>query len=500
MELAGRVRGFGPGARLGGAAALGAACALGQEPLGAWPVFLAAMAVLAGLWHGAPGWRSAAAIGWAAGAGHFALALSWIVEPFLVDASRHGWMAPFALAGMSAGMGLVWAGGFALGRIAGGGWMAFVAAMTLAEGFRTYAFTGFPWAQPGHVWIGTPALHWASLGGSLLLSAIALSAAVGLWLCLNRSWIAGAATAAALAALHLGGAALAPAPGVGADRPVVRLVQPNAPQSEKWDPVLGRIYRERLAAYSAAPAARGARPDLVVWPEAAVSAQHGGLERALAEAAAAAGAPVALGVLREESGRRFNSLAAADGDGRLAGLYDKHHLVPFGEYIPFSGLLKGLVSGGLAAGLGGGYAAGPGPAVIDVPGLGPALPLICYESVFPQDVGGAPRRAEFMLLVTNDAWFGTVSGPHQHLAQARLRSAEQGLPMVRVANTGISAVIDSAGRVTAAIPLGEAGWIDAPLPAAAPPTVYARFGDWPVLLLAAIALLAARRRRRRFPH
>lgn len=500
MGLAGRVRTLGPGGRLAGAAALGAACALGQAPVGAWPVFLAAMALLAGLWRSAPGWRSAAAIGWAAGAGHFALALSWIVEPFLVDAARHGWMAPFALAGMSAGMGLVWAGGFALGRLAGGGWAAFIAALTLAEAFRTYAFTGFPWAQPGHVWIGTPALHWASLGGSLLLSAIALSASIGLWLCLRRNWIAGAATAAAIAALHLGGAALAPAPGAVADRPVVRLVQPNAPQSEKWDPDLGRIYRERLAAYSAAPAAGGVRPDLVAWPEAAVSAPQGGLERALAQAAAAAGAPVALGILREEGGRRFNSLAVADGRGRLAGLYDKHHLVPFGEYIPFSGLLKGLVSGGLAAGLGGGYAAGPGPAVIEVPGLGPALPLICYESVFPQDVGGAPRRAGFMLLVTNDAWFGTVSGPHQHLAQARLRSAEQGLPMVRVANTGISAVIDSAGRVTASIPLGEAGWIDAPLPAAAAPTLYSRFGDWPAVLLAALALLAARRRQRRFPH
>ena len=499
MGLAGRVGTFGPGARLAGAAALGAACALGQAPLGAWPVFLAAMALLAGLWRSAPGWKSTAAIGWAAGAGHFALSLSWIVEPFLVDAARHGWMAPFALAGMGAGMGLVWAGGFALGRLAGGGWAAFVAALTLAEAFRTHAFTGFPWAQPGHVWIGTPALHWASLGGSLLLSAIALSASVGLWLCLQRNWIAGAATGAALAALHLGGAALAPPPGAAADRPVVRLVQPNAPQSEKWDPVLGRIHRERLEAYSAAPAAGGKRPDLVAWPEAALSAPRGGLERALTQAAAAAGAPVALGILREEGGRRYNSLAVADGRGRLAGLYDKHHLVPFGEYIPLSGLFGGIVSGGLAAGLDG-YAAGPGPAVIEVPGLGPALPLICYESVFPQDVGGAPRRAGFMLLVTNDAWFGTVSGPHQHLAQARLRSAEQGLPMVRAANTGISAVIDSAGRVVASIPLGEAGWIDAPLPAAAPPTLYSRFGDWPVLLLAALALLAARRRRRPFAH
>jgi apolipoprotein N-acyltransferase len=269
---------------------------------------------------------------------------------------------------------------------------------------------------------------------------------------------------------------------------VVRLVQPNAPQHEKWDPEKIPVFFQRQIDYTRA----GPRPDLVVWPETAIPVLLNDAQPTLdAIARAARGVPVVLGVQRMAQGRFYNSLVVLDADGGVTALYDKHHLVPFGEYIPFGDWLARYGIQGLAAQNGAGYAAGPGAQVIGLGDLGRALPLICYEGVFPRNVAAAPGRADFMLLVTNDAWFGRVSGPYQHLAQARLRSAEQGLAMVRVANTGVSAMIDPWGRVTARLPLGQAGWTDAPLPAPRPPTLYARTGDLPMLGLTLLALLAA---------
>ncbi|MBD3766142.1 MAG: apolipoprotein N-acyltransferase, partial [Rhodobacterales bacterium] len=179
-------------------------------------------------------------------------------------------------------------------------------------------------------------------------------------------------------------------------------------------------------------------------------------------------------------------------------VYDKHHLVPFGEYMPAGDLAYGMFGiAAFAAQQGAGYSPGPGARVLDLGGaLGRVLPLICYEAVFPQDLHAAPERADWILQVTNDAWFGRWSGPFQHLAQARLRAVEQGLPLIRVANTGVSAVIDARGRVLRALPLGEAGFLDAALPAALPAPPHARWGDGPlVLLLAGLGLgLAVRRR------
>ena len=163
-------------------------------------------------------------------------------------------------------------------------------------------------------------------------------------------------------------------------------------------------------------------------------------------------------------------------------------MVPFGEYIPFLDLF-GIAGGGLAAQFGEGYQPGAGPTVLTVGGIGKFLPLICYELVFPHEIGAVSQRADFMLQITNDAWFGTFSGPYQHLAQARMRAIEQGLPMVRAANTGVSAVIDAKGNLLQHLPLGQAGYLDAVLPAPVAPTVYSRFGDGLVFLL--LSLFAA---------
>ncbi|MEJ1993159.1 MAG: apolipoprotein N-acyltransferase, partial [Maritimibacter sp.] len=203
------------------------------------------------------------------------------------------------------------------------------------------------------------------------------------------------------------------------------------------------------------------------------------------------------GVRRLDGRRGYNSLVLFAPSGAAEQIYDKHHLVPFGEYTPLGDLAARFGFYGMAAKDGYGYSAGPGAQVLSLPGkLGKALPLICYEAIFPRDLRDAPERADWILQITNDGWFGSFSGPQQHLVQARFRAIEMGLPFVRAANTGVSAVIDAHGAVLAALPLGQAGKLDADLPGALPPSVYGKYGNIPVVLLlivAAAGLIVARR-------
>jgi len=478
------------------ALAAGVAAAAGQAPLGLWPLTLAGLALLCALVARAGGPRRAAGLAWLGGTGHFAAAMSWIVEPFLVDAARHGWMAPFALVLMSGGLALFWG---AAGAVAGAlrGPMArvlgFAAALALAELARGYLLTGLPWAAPGHVWIDTPLAQLAVLAGASGLTALTLLAAA--LPVAARGPRAGAA-AVALAAAVLGagwlwGAARLDTPSADrGDAPLIRIVQPNAAQHLKWRPDMARLFFQRQIDLTAASGPT--RPDLVIWPETAVPflLNHPG-EGLARIAAAAGGAPVALGIQRTEGFRAYNSLAVIDAAGAPLAVYDKFHLVPFGEYIPFGDMLAQVGITAFAAREGNGYSPGPGAAILDLgPGLGTVQPLICYEAVFPQDLRAAPARPDWLLQVTNDGWFGTLTGPYQHFAQARLRAIEQGLPLLRAANTGISAVVDARGRVVEALPLGAIGRIDAALPPAGPPTPYARAGDLPLAALLAAALLA----------
>jgi len=493
-RLAGRVSGqfseMRRGRRLALHLVLGLAAGLGQAPWD-WPLLtlLALVAVMA-LARGATGPRGALADGFAFGLGYFGLALHWIVSPFLVDVARHGWMAPFALLFMASGAALFWALAFGLARWMRGGTAGLVATLAGVEALRSLIFTGFPWALIGHTLIDTPYAQLAAwVGPHGLTLAVLGTAAVILWLGARPALVA---VPVALAGLWI---ALDPGPAEPAPEgaPVVRLVQPNAVQSQKWDPEMMGVFYGRLLAMTAT----GPVPDLVVWPETAVPWLLEQAQGTLAEVARAArGAPVVLGIQRREGTRYYNSLVVTLGDGEVAALYDKAHLVPFGEYIPYGEWLGRFGIQGLAASAGGGFSAGPGPAVIDLPGIGPALPLICYEGIFAEEVNAAPRRPRLMLLITNDAWFGEVAGPYQHFAQARLRAIEQGLPMVRVANTGVSGMIDARGRVTGQIALGQAAFLDLPLPAALPPTPYSRTGDWPALavmvFLQALALIRGR--------
>ncbi|WP_083800626.1 apolipoprotein N-acyltransferase [Rhodobacter ferrooxidans] len=470
--------------------------AAGQAPLGAWYVTVPALAGVIWLVGRADGAKAAAWLGLFAGAGHFGLALNWIIEPFLVDPEQYGWMAPFAVVLMAFGLGLFWAAAAALARaFAAGRAAALPLALTLTavEGLRGVVLTGFPWALIGHIWIDTPLAQLAAYGGPnglTLLTTLAAALPVALG-------FGGAAVSVALLAATFGlGQWRLSQPDPAPRGVTLRLVQPNAAQALKWEPGPARITFDRLLAYTAA------RPavDLVIWPETSVPyLLHPGEGAALAIAAAAQGVPVAAGVQRVDGTRGYNTLAVIGPGGAVTAQYDKHHLVPFGEYIPYGDAMAdwfGLRA--FAAQEGNGYSAGPGAKLLDLGDkLGKALPLICYEAVFPQDLAAAEGRADWILQITNDAWFGTLTGPFQHLAQARLRAIEQGLPLVRVANTGVSAVIDAHGRTVAEISLGQAAFHDAALPGALPPTPYARWGEVPVwLLLAGLAagLIGVRRR------
>lgn len=472
--------------------ALGAGVALGQAPFGLWPLAIAALAGVIWLVAGASGPRAAFWTGLAAGTGHFALALSWIVEPFLIDIARHGWMAPFAVLLLSSGLGLFWGAAGALAAATRSPVLGLVVALAAFEWLRGVILTGFPWAMLGHVFIGTPVDQLAALAGPSGLSLVALVAAAlpVLW-----RWPGFAGAGLVLACAFGFGLWRLDQPLPPAREGIVRLVQPNAAQALKWDQALADEHFGRLLDLTAAaPVA-----ELTIWPETAVPYM---LEYAPSVPgyvmAASGGRPVAMGIQRAEAGRFYNSLRILSGAGEEIARYDKFHLVPFGEYIPFGDLAYrwfGLRA--FAAQAGATYSAGAGSVVLDLGRFGKVLPLICYEAVFPRLVNAAPERPDWILQITNDAWFGVWSGPFQHFDQARLRAVEQGLPLLRVANTGVTAVVDARGRVVSSLPFGTMGALDAAVPGALPPTPYSRWGDLPVLLLlAGLALLSLRPLRR----
>lgn len=464
--------------------------------------------------------RSAGAALWwgAAGLGYFALALSWIVEPFLVDIALYGWMAPFALPLMAGGLALFWAaaGGLAVwiaARQAPLLPLAFALTLWLAEGARGLLFTGFPWAELGQMWIGTPLDQSAAyVGGFGLTGLTFLAAALALTGPGRAARVLGPLAALSLGlSLWLFGAARLAAPLPEGPGGVLRLVQPHIAQSVKWDPEAAAGHLEKLLRLSALPPQGPARPDLVIWPETAVPYY---LDPALTQYLADFGPGVPLvagaqtgvqgapppppGAEGEALGPVFNALVVIQPDGQIAQRYDKRHLVPFGEYIPFGDWVWerfGLAA--FAAQTGHAYTPGGARALLVFgPRLGAALPLICYEVIFPGELHRPlADRGAWILQVTNDAWFGRWSGPYQHLDQARLRAIEQGLPLVRVANTGVSAVVDARGRILQSLPLGAEGVLDAALPGALPPPPFARLGPGPVfaalcVLLAVLTLYA----------
>jgi len=511
-SVARRIASLGWRGRIGLALAAGASMTAGHAPVDLpWALFVAVPILFLLVAH-APRPASAAWIGWAAGFGHFITGLHWIGHAFLVEPERFAWLLPLGTALLPAGLALFWALAFWAARAVWPArpavaaiWLA--ALWTLAEHARGTVLTGFPWALPGYVWAETPVIQAAAWIGSYALTLVTLAAAALFGAALASR---GAARIAAIAlpvatigGLWIGGALRIPPTTAHADdAPVVRVVQPNAAQALKWRPDHRERFYERAkeATAAAADPALGP-PDVVIWPETAVYFPPANAPAEMARLAALApGARLLFGALHAagpRDGRTWhNSLFTLLPDGRFGPRYDKHHLVPFGEYLPLPGMFEAVGLSTFA--VGGGFGRGEGPRTLTLDGLPPFSPLICYEAIFPDGIVAEPRP-DWLVQITNDAWFGPRAGPRQHLAQARIRAIEQGLPMVRAANTGISAVIDPHGRMLADIPLNAHGSVDARLPAPLPPTLYGRVGNLPfgfaTAALLALGLVAGAARR-----
>ena len=465
---------------------LGALAALGQQPFSMWWFTVLALSFLFFLHkRSKTRWRAAVLL-WFFALGYFGIALRWILEPFQVEAEVFGWMAPIALIAMAAGLALFWGvAGYASKFLTSSrNGSAEILVLTLAAGelARAYLFTGFPWAGLAQIWVGTDAALLLATIGPHGLGLFTLVLAALPWLTWRLPALAFVALISAFGFLSHQSE-----PQEDESAPVIRLVQPNAPQHEKWDREKAPLFFSRQLE---ATRAEG-DPDLIIWPETAIPRLLNYAETELEIVSQAAGqTPVVIGMQREQSGNYYNSLIVLEG-GKIGQVFDKHHLVPFGEYMPFPEFFKSLGIRALAQRAQSGYSAGQGPQVIELPGLGKAAALICYEAVFPRHSQSRQERARLILQVTNDAWFGTYAGPQQHLAQAQMRAIEQGLPFVRSANTGVSAIINAHGEITAQLPLGVHGHIDAVLPAALGPTIYAQTGDLPFAIILLLALIGA---------
>jgi len=466
---------------------LGAVLALGQAPV-SFPIgVFTSIPVLGYCAYRTVSWKQAFGIGWWAGLGYFGVSMVWLIEPFLVEPEKFGALAPFALLAMSGGLALFWGGAFALSKQFGAGLGRYIIGLAVAwaamEYLRAIIFTGFPWGLLGYTWIRTPIAQWGAFVGPFGLTFITVLGGLLLLSYPAKRYAGPMLSVAFFVLLTLGGVwHLQSRPVILEKTTRVRLVQPNAPQRQKWDPEWIGVFFRRALQITSAPAKKPV--DLVIWPETTVPymLQDNVADLQILSQAAGPNAQIVAGIRRLEGGKLYNSLIQIDQRGGLVAVYDKAHLVPFGEYVPFSQYLSVLGFRGLAANLQG-FTPGKGARTISTFGLPSYLPLICYEAIFPWAVNMGADRPDFLLQITNDAWFGNTIGPFQHLVQMQFRAIEQCLPAVRAANTGVSAVIDPFGRVLRSLKLNKAGFLDADLPMPLKLTLYARLGDLPFLIL-----------------
>ncbi|WP_420394625.1 apolipoprotein N-acyltransferase [Acuticoccus sp.] len=495
-----------PAARILAALAAGAALALSLPPLDLLPA-VAAYGVLLALAEASDDvvrrpLLARAVLGAAFGFAYHLAGLWWIGAAFLVDAPTYGALLPFAVIGLPLVLAPFHGAALALAGLACGGpvvhAVGFAAALGLTEWIRSFAFTGFPWNVPAVQLSGSLELAQAVsvVGLAGVTPLVVLLGAAPVLLLRGRRLAAGAILSGA-ALVFVGGAVrLAQAPAT--DGPRVRIIQPAIPQREKWDPAHAPQIWRTLLALTAAPAEEGARPGVVVWPETALPFLYRTPSAVQAELIAALGGSTLItGTVEVERGAGSdmvtNSIAVIGPDGIPLGRYDKAHLVPFGEYVPFAPLLERLGLTALA-GATADFTPGEATATLAVPGLPPARPLICYEAIFPQ--AGVIQPAAWIVNVTNDAWFGDTPGPHQHLQLAVLRAIEAGTPIVRAANTGISALIDAYGRVPDNLQLNRRDRLDVRVPQSVH-TVYHQAPRAPIVVMTGLLLgLVARYYRR----
>jgi len=501
----------------------GVASALALAPINAWPILFLTFPVLiwlvdgsaAGRWSGT---MAAAAAGWCFGFGYFLGGLYWVGYAFLVDAKTFGWLLPVAVAGLPAYLALYTALGVAAARLI---WvrgpervLALATTLTAAEWLRGHLLSGFPWNTFGYALTEPLALAQSvSLTGiwglTFLCIAICGSPAVladdladtpHRW----RAPIIGILILAGLASY--GVARLWQHPTAYVSGVKLRIMQPNLQQDEKFNYAAKAQVMERylrLSDRATGPNSNGVRDVThLIWPESAFPFFLTREPDALAQITALlkpsteliTGAVRAAPDASASNPHAYNSVYVIDPDGSIRGIYDKVHLVPFGEYLPFQRALERLGLKQLTK-MTGGFLSGDRRRAMDVPGAPKMLPLICYEAIFPGAAVPGGERPGWLVNVTNDGWFGISTGPYQHLQQARVLAIAEGLPLVRAANTGISAVVDPVGRIVNALPLGAEGVLDSSLPLAITPTPYVRFGNGVLILFMVVSLFLVARRR-----
>jgi apolipoprotein N-acyltransferase len=487
------------------ACAYGALCALAFAPVDAVPVLWVGFPALIFLVQGTPDWRRAFAVGWSFAFGFFTFDLYWTAASMFVYIDRFWWAVPFALFGLPAAFALYYGLAAALAHKCGlksaGGAIIFALFWFLADYARGHLFTGFPWNIEGYAWADfLPVLQIASVIGIYGLTLLTLVGAC-LPACLidgktspklNRVLVMSSLVVFGLIAVW-GGWRLTQAPASVVPHVRLRLVQPDVRQQDKWKLDEREKNFDQLIALSSAS---GEKPvTSIIWPETAPPfyLTEDTPHRQAAAAAVPSGGVLVTGILRAELDPAFhmhyyNSLIAIDHDARIDAVYDKSHLVPFGEYMPFRRFLPMPA----LAGMGLDFSRGPGPQTLHAPGLPSFSPLICYEAIFPGDVVNRNDPPQFLLNVTNDGWYGRTAGPYQHFAIARVRAVEEGMPLVRAANTGISGIIDAYGRIEARLGLGQQGFIDGDLPQAlSTPSFFRRVGEKPAWLMFGFLALAA---------
>ncbi|HEU5017400.1 MAG TPA: apolipoprotein N-acyltransferase [Pseudolabrys sp.] len=503
----------------------GAASALAMAPFDAWPVLFLTFPVLVWLVDGSAAGRgkgiwTAAGAGWCFGFGYFLAGLYWVGYAFLVDAKTFGWLLPFAVAGLPAYLALFTAAGLAFARLI---WtrgpvriLSLAVTLTAAEWLRGHLLSGFPWNAFGYALTEPLALAQSvSLVGiwGLTFLAVAIFATPAVFTDDRKDtphpyWPATLALMTLAAMGGYGAARLSLNPTTYVSGVKLRIMQPDLQQDVKFnygakDAVMARYLR--LSDRKTGPASDGVHDaTILIWPESAFPFFLTREPSAMAQIAALLKPHTELitGAVRMAPSSRpghlqaYNSVYVIDPDGSIRGIYDKVHLVPFGEYLPLEPLLAKLGLQNLTKQVGG-FLAGDRRRAMDIPHAPKMLPLICYEAIFPGAAVPRDERPGWIVNVTNDGWFGISTGPHQHFQQARVLAIAEGLPLVRAANTGISGVIDPLGRVVKSLPLGAEGVLDAPLPAAIAPTVYVGYGDDAAIIFLILSLALIGRRRLR---
>jgi len=519
--LAERVRGLAGWRRRLGALIAGAASVLALAPFFAWPVLWITLPALVWLIDGAVERRAdgttgrwwtrpelaAADVGWWFGFGYFLAGLFWIGEAFLVEAEVFAALMPVAVILMPAGLALFYAAAAALAALfwRAGAWRVLALALSLSamEWLRGHVLTGFPWNVLGYaLTYPLPLMQSAAVVGiyGLTFAAVLIFALPPVLWCeaspvSSRRRAAVAALSIALLPLlvagSLGQARLALAQSATVPGVRIRIVQPSIPQREKWRPENQEpIFLDHLEL--SRRNAAGNVDDLagithVIWAEAAMPFMPLDTPEALAAIGRLLpqGTILITGALRAERAPPqsprlrsfFNSLLVFGAGGLLITRYDKIHLVPFGEYLPMQGLLEAVGLRQLTR-LRGGFDTGISPRpLLDIPGLPRSVSLICYEAIFPRAIVQGAERPGLMINVTNDGWFGNTTGPRQHLHQARVRAVEEGLPLIRAANNGVSAAFDGYGRMLGRLDLDVRGVLDINVPLALQLPLYAKLGD-----------------------